>query len=82
MEIGVASTKAFTTQLTALYLLALTLAKLNGRLNAAEEEEELKRLRHLPVAMSAVLALEPQVMAWAERFAVKQDALFLGRGVH
>ena len=82
VEIGVASTKAFTTQLTALYLLALTLAKLNGRLNAAEEEEELKRLRHLPVAMSAVLALEPQVMAWAERFAVKQDALFLGRGVH
>lgn len=82
VEIGVASTKAFTTQLTALYLLALTLAKLNGRLSVAEEEEELKRLRHLPVAMSAVLALEPQVMAWAECFAVKQDALFLGRGVH
>lgn len=82
VEIGVASTKAFTTQLTALYLLALTLAKLGGRLSVEDEEDELKRLRHLPVAMSAVLALEPQVMAWAERFAAKQDALFLGRGVH
>ena len=82
IEIGVASTKAFTTQLTALYLLALTLAKLNGRLDLKEEEAELERLRHLPIAMSAVLALEPQIMAWAERFAEKQDALFLGRGVH
>lgn len=82
VEIGVASTKAFTTQLTALYLLALTLAKLNGRLLKTDEEAELKRLRHLSVAMSAVLALEPQVMAWAERFAAKQHALFLARGVH
>ena len=82
VEIGVASTKAFTTQLTALYLLALTLAKLNGRLTKADEEAEIKRLRHLPVAMSAVLALEPQVMAWAESFAAKQHALFLGRGMH
>ena len=82
VEIGVASTKAFTTQLTALYLLALTLAKLNGRLLKTDEQAELKRLRHLPVAMSAVLALEPQVMAWAGRFAAKQHALFLGRGVH
>ena len=82
VEIGVASTKAFTTQLTALYLLALTLAKLNGRLTKADEEIEIKRLRHLPVAMSAVLALEPQVMAWAESFAAKQHALFLGRGMH
>ena len=82
VEIGVASTKAFTTQLTALYLLAFTLAKLNGRLERTAEEEELKRLRHLPAAMSAVLALEPQIIAWAERFAAKQHALFLGRGVH
>lgn len=82
VEIGVASTKVFTTQLTALYLLALTLAKLNGRLLKTDEQAELKRLRHLPVAMSAVLALEPQVMAWAGRFAAKQHALFLGRGVH
>lgn len=82
IEIGVASTKAFTTQLTALYLLALTLAKLNGRLSKTDEEAELERLRHLPVALSAALALEPQVMAWAESFAAKQHALFLGRGVH
>ncbi len=82
VEIGVASTKAFTTQLTALYLLALTLAKLNGRLTQEDEEAELKHLRHLPAAMSAVLALEPQIMAWAESFAAKQHALFLGRGMH
>ena len=82
VEIGVASTKAFTTQLTALYLLALTLAKHAGRLSAEDEEQELRRMRHLPLAMNAVLALEPQVMAWAERFATKQHALFLGRGMH
>lgn len=82
VEIGVASTKAFTTQLTALYLLAFTLAKLNGCLDTTAEEDELKRLRHLPAAMSAILALEPQLIAWAESFAAKQHALFLGRGVH
>ena len=82
VEIGVASTKAFTTQLIALYLLAFTLAKLNGRLNLKAEENELKRLRHLPAAMSAVLAQEPQLIAWTECFAAKQHALFLGRGVH
>ncbi len=82
VEIGVASTKAFTTQLTALYLLAFTLAKLNGCLDTTAEEDELKSLRHLPAAMSAVLALEPQLIAWAESFAAKQHALFLGRGVH
>ena len=82
VEIGVASTKAFTTQLTALYLLAFTLAKINGRLKTSAEEFELKQLRYLPVAMSAVLALEPQIISWAESFANKQHALFLGRGVH
>lgn len=82
VEIGVASTKAFTTQLVALYLLALTFAKLRGRLSPAEEEAELKRLRHVPTALGAVLALEPQVIDWAERFATKQHALFLGRGLH
>lgn len=82
VEIGVASTKAFTTQLAALYLLALALAKHAGRLSAEDEEQELRRMRHLPLAMNAVLALEPQVMAWAERFAAKQHALFLGRGMH
>jgi glucosamine--fructose-6-phosphate aminotransferase (isomerizing) len=80
VEIGVASTKAFTTQLTALFLLALTLAKLRGRLT--EEERHMKALRHLPTALSAVLALEPHIIAWAERFAGKEHALFLGRGLH
>lgn len=82
VEIGVASTKAFTTQLVALYLLALTFAKLRNRLSPAEEEAELKSLRHVPTALGAVLALEPQVIDWAERFATKQHALFLGRGLH
>jgi len=80
VEIGVASTKAFTTQLTALFLLALTLAKLRGRLT--EEEKHLKALRHLPTALGAVLALEPHIIAWAARFAPKEHALFLGRGLH
>ena len=82
VEIGVASTKAFTTQLTALYLLALTLGKLRGRVDKVMEEQELKQLRHLPQALSAVLALEPQIIAWAEQFAQKEHALFLGRGLH
>ncbi|MBI2754084.1 MAG: glutamine--fructose-6-phosphate transaminase (isomerizing) [Betaproteobacteria bacterium] len=82
VEIGVASTKAFTTQLTALFLLALTLAKLRGRLPAAEEQRHFRSLRHLPRALEAALALEPQLMAWAERFATKEHALFLGRGMH
>ena len=76
------STKAFTTQLTALFLLSLTLAKLRGRLSAESEAEHLKDLRHLPLAISSVLALEPQIIAWAEAFARKENALFLGRGLH
>lgn len=82
VEVGVASTKAFTTQLAALFLLTLTLAQVNGRLTDAEEAEHLKDMRHLPVALSAVLALEPQIIAWAEDFARKENALFLGRGIH
>ena len=82
VEIGVASTKAFTTQLAALYLLTLTLAKLRGRLDEAREAQALTSLRHVPAALTSVLALEPQIIAWAERFAFKDDALFLGRGVH
>jgi glucosamine--fructose-6-phosphate aminotransferase (isomerizing) len=81
-EIGVASTKAFTTQLTALFLLTLTLAKLRGRLTEEEERHHLKNLRHLPTALQSVLALEPQIIAWAESFARKENALFLGRGLH
>ena len=82
VEIGVASTKAFTTQLVALYLLTLVLAKLNGRLSEASEQSRLSRLRHIPTALTGVLALEPQIIAWAERFATKDHALFLGRGIH
>lgn len=82
VEIGVASTKAFTTQLIALFLLTLTLAKVKGRLTATEEAQYMKQLRHVPQAVSAVLALEPQVIAWADRFVSKQHALFLGRGEH
>jgi glucosamine--fructose-6-phosphate aminotransferase (isomerizing) len=82
VEVGVASTKAFTTQLAALFLLTLTLAQVNGRLTDEEEAMHLKQMRHLPVALSAVLALEPQIIAWAEDFARKENALFLGRGIH
>jgi glucosamine--fructose-6-phosphate aminotransferase (isomerizing) len=82
VEIGVASTKAFTTQLLALYLLTHALAKAQGRLNAAQESAAVKTLRHLPAAVQNVLALEPQIMAWAESFARKENALFLGRGLH
>ena len=81
-EIGVASTKAFTTQLVGLFLLTLTLAKLNGRINADQEIEFMHELRHLPVAVQAVLAIEPQIIAWAEKLAVKENAIFLGRGTH
>jgi glucosamine--fructose-6-phosphate aminotransferase (isomerizing) len=82
IEVGVASTKAFTTQLAALFLLGLTLAQVNGRLDDAQEAIYLKQMRHLPVALTAVLALEPQIIAWAEEFARKENALFLGRGIH
>jgi glutamine---fructose-6-phosphate transaminase (isomerizing) len=82
VEIGVASTKAFTTQLVGLYLLTLALAVTRGRLTEAQEAEHLKALRHLPVAVQSVLALEPQIIAWSEEFARKENALFLGRGLH
>jgi glucosamine--fructose-6-phosphate aminotransferase (isomerizing) len=81
-EIGVASTKAFTTQLAALFLLTLVLAKLRGRLSAADERDRLRELRHLPAALARVLELEPAIARWAEHFAPRQHALFLGRGVH
>jgi glutamine---fructose-6-phosphate transaminase (isomerizing) len=82
VEIGVASTKAFTTQLVGLFLLTLTLAKLRGHLSVEQEAEHMKALRHIPTALQAILALEPQVIAWAEEFARKENALFLGRGLH
>ena len=82
IEIGVASTKAFTAQLAGLFLLTLTLAKAKGRLDPTQEDAHLKAMRHLPAALQSVLALEPQVIAWAEDFAKMENALFLGRGLH
>jgi glutamine---fructose-6-phosphate transaminase (isomerizing) len=81
-EIGVASTKAFTAQLVALFILTLTLGKQRSRVNAQEESLALRQLHHLPAALNSVLALEPQIVAWAEALARKEHALFLGRGVH
>ncbi|MES3674771.1 glutamine--fructose-6-phosphate transaminase (isomerizing) [Halomonas elongata] len=90
-EIGVASTKAFTTQLSALFLLTLLLAKTSGtlsedaedvKLDASREQELLTELRHLPVAVERVLELEPQIAGWAQQFAHKHHVLFLGRGRH
>ncbi len=82
VEVGVASTKAFTTQLAGLFLLTLALAQAKGRLSDEAEATHLKALRHLPSALQAVLALEPQVISWAEDFAKMENALFLGRGLH
>jgi glutamine---fructose-6-phosphate transaminase (isomerizing) len=81
-EIGVASTKAFTTQLVALFVLAATLGKLRGHVSAAQEADYIRQLRHLPAALNSVLALEPQIIAWSEEFSRKENALFLGRGLH
>jgi glucosamine--fructose-6-phosphate aminotransferase (isomerizing) len=81
-EIGVASTKAFTTQLAALYLLTLVMAKLRNRLDAGTEAQEMKALRHVPAAVQKVLALEPEIRKWAQQFADRQHTLFLGRGRH
>ncbi|MBB5768863.1 glucosamine--fructose-6-phosphate aminotransferase (isomerizing) [Xanthomonas arboricola] len=81
-EIGVASTKAFTTQLAVLFQLTMVLGKLQGRIGEAEEADYLEQLRFLPGSVQHALNLEPQIMAWAERFSVKENALFLGRGLH
>ena len=81
-EIGVASTQAFTTQLSSLFVLTLVLAKVKGRLSVDKEENYLKQLRHLPAAMQQVLSLEPQIIEWAQAFVDKDHALFLGRGIH
>jgi glucosamine--fructose-6-phosphate aminotransferase (isomerizing) len=81
-EIGVASTKAFTAQLCALLVLSLTLAKIRGKLDKEKEARSLEALRRLPAALAGALRLEPQMAAWAARFAPCEHALFLGRGVH
>ncbi|VBB13567.1 glutamine--fructose-6-phosphate transaminase (isomerizing) [Burkholderia stabilis] len=82
IELGVASTKAFTTQLVALFVLTLTLAQLRGRLDASQVAMQLKQLRALPERISHALALETQIMGWAAKFARTENALFLGRGIH
>ena len=82
LEIGVASTKAFTTQLTSLLLLTVTLTKMRHKLSAAQEHQLIMTMRHLPKALQQALQVESQVKIWAQRFAQKNHALFLGRGVH
>ena len=81
-EMGVASTKAFTTQLAALFLLTLVMAKVRNTLTARDESAYIDQLRHLPVAVNKVLELESDIKVWAQRFADKHHALFLGRGRH
>jgi glucosamine--fructose-6-phosphate aminotransferase (isomerizing) len=81
-EIGVASTKAFTTQLASLFTLALAIAKAKGRLAAKAEADALDQLRFVPGSIQHALNLEPQIQAWAERFTLREHALFLGRGIH
>jgi len=82
VEIGVASTKAFTTQLAALFLLTQAIGQVKGTIPQAKQDDYLQRMRHLPVAIQSVLALEPQVIQWSEDFASKDNAIFLGRGMH
>lgn len=81
-EIGVASTKAFTTQLIALFALAVVVGKERGYVSVEQEKQYLDDLRHLPVSVQHALNLEPQIVEWAKAFAPKHHALFLGRGVH
>ncbi|KVD33966.1 glutamine--fructose-6-phosphate aminotransferase [Burkholderia ubonensis] len=81
-EIGVASTKAFTTQLVALFILSVTLGRLRGCVDDAQLARYATQLRRVPDALADVLALEPQIERWAEEFARHENALFLGRGLH
>ncbi|SFK13663.1 glutamine--fructose-6-phosphate transaminase [Nitrosomonas aestuarii] len=81
-EIGVASTKAFTTQLASLLLLTIVLAKLRNKLSSEKERGMIAALRHLPAALQSSLQIEPEVQEWSQRFSEKRHALFLGRGVH
>ncbi|RKW40849.1 MAG: glutamine--fructose-6-phosphate transaminase (isomerizing) [Moraxella sp.] len=81
-EIGVASTKAFTTQLVVLFGLAVTLGKLYHHVNDEQEAAYFEDLRQLPGSIQHALNLEPQLITWAQKFAKKPSALFLGRGIH
>jgi glutamine---fructose-6-phosphate transaminase (isomerizing) len=81
-EIGVASTKAFTTQLVALYLLALHLARVKGTLGPQERQPHLDALAHLPQLVEQVLKADEQIQEVGARFHTRSDFLFLGRGIH
>ncbi|HEU5178976.1 MAG TPA: glutamine--fructose-6-phosphate transaminase (isomerizing) [Burkholderiales bacterium] len=81
-EIGVASTKAFTSQLTALLMLAVKLAGIRGRILPHQQAQILDRVHELPAAVTNALRMEPEMAAWAAKFAQCEHALFLGRGVH
>ena len=81
-EIGVASTKAFTTQLVILFGLAVTLGKLRGYVSDDELVNYADDLRQLPGSIQHALNLEPQLAVWAKEFATKPSALYLGRGIH
>lgn len=81
-EICVASTKAFTTQLVALFTLAVVLGILRGKVDQEAAAKYLEDLRYLPGSVQMALNLEPQIVEWAELFTEKKNALFLGRGIH
>ncbi len=81
-EIGVASTKAFTTQLVVLFGLAVTLGRMRGKVSDEQLASYTQELRELSGSIQHVLNLEPQIAAWAQKFAKKSSALFLGRGIH
>ena len=80
-EIGVASTKAFTTQLADLLMFAMALGKYHG-LRPETESELVQALHDLPTRLEETLEVDQQVKAWAEQFIAKDHALFLGRGLH
>ena len=82
IEIGVASTKAFTTQLASLFILTMILGKRNNRLSREDEKKYLEELRMLSGNIQFAIDLEPQVKEWAKNFTLKNNALFLGRGIH
>ena len=82
IEIGVASTKAFTTQLVSLFILTVTLAKNKKLINKKIEKKYLEDLRCLVGGIQSALNLEPQIKQWAKHFSNKDHALFLGRGIH
>lgn len=80
VEVGVASTKAFTTQLAALLMLVTALGKVKGHISVEKEREIIKAMQSLPAEIEKALAFDREIEALAEDFAEKHHALFLGRG--